>query len=368
MAKLRVGLLFGGRSVEHEVSLVSATSILGALDPSRYDVTLVAVDKDGRWHLGTPALPATSAALQAAVEGDEVDVPVAPGRQTLIPVAGGDSKSGQTLDVIIPVIHGRGGEDGSLQGLLELAGIPYVGSGVLGSAIQMDKDVAKRLLRAAGLPVTPGSCVRSHELGAAEAVVDALIEAHGPSLFVKPANQGSSVGISKVERREDLLPALRDAARYDTKILVERAIDAREIEVALLGNDPIEASIPGEIRTRHAFYDYDAKYVDDATELLIPAPIDESLAEEMRRLAVEAAVALESAGLARVDFLLERDTEKIFINEVNSIPGFTQGSMYPLLWQASGIPYPTLLDRLIELALERHRINAALETRYEPTR
>jgi D-alanine-D-alanine ligase len=232
----------------------------------------------------------------------------------------------------------------------------------------MDKDVAKRLLGAAGLPVTPGVCVRSHQLGDGEALASAVIEELGSSLFVKPANQGSSVGISKVERREDLLPALLDAARYDTKILVECAIDAREIEVALLGNDPIEASIPGEIRTRHAFYDYDAKYVDDATELLIPAPIDDSLAEEMRRLAVEATAVLEGAGLARVDFLLERNSEKIFINEVNSIPGFTQGSMYPMLWQASGIPYPALLDRLIELALERHRIHAALETRYEPTR
>jgi D-alanine-D-alanine ligase len=368
MAKLRVALLFGGRSVEHEVSLVSAASILGALDPSRYEVTLVAVDVDGRWHLGDPALPPTLATLKSAVHGDEVDLPVAPGQHTLIPVGENAGKGGHTLDVVIPVIHGRGGEDGSLQGLLELAGIPYVGSGVLGSAIQMDKDIAKRLLSAVGLPVTPGVCVRSHQLGDGEALASAVIEELGSSLFVKPANQGSSVGISKVERREELLPALIDAARYDTKILVERAIDAREIEVALLGNDPIEASVPGEIRTRHAFYDYEAKYVDDATELLIPAPIDDNVAEEMRRLAVDAAVALEAAGLARVDFLLERDTEKIFINEVNSIPGFTKGSMYPLLWQASGIPYPALLDRLIELALERHRITAALETRYEPTR
>ena len=368
MDKLRVALLFGGRSVEHEVSLVSAASILGALDPSRYEVTLVAVDTDGHWHLGDPALPPSPAALQAAVKGEEVDLPVAPGEHTLIPVGEADLKSGRTFDVIFPVIHGRGGEDGSLQGLLELAGIPYVGAGVLGSAIQMDKEVSKRLLAAAGLPVTPGTCVRANQLGDGAAVVDALVEELGTSVFVKPANQGSSVGISKVESREDLLPALRDAARYDTKILVERAIDAREIEVALLGNDPIEASIPGEIRTRNAFYDYDAKYVDDATELLIPAPVDESLANELRRLAVGAAVALESAGLARVDFLLERDTDQIFINEVNSIPGFTQGSMYPLLWQATGIPYPALLDRLIELALERHQINAALETRYEPTR
>jgi D-alanine-D-alanine ligase len=368
MAKLRVALLFGGRSVEHEVSIVSATSILAALDPSRYDVTLVAVDADGRWHLGDPALPPGPAALKEAVRGAEVDLPVAPGQNTLIPVADGTPKSPHTIDVIFPVIHGRGGEDGSLQGLLELAGLPYVGSGVLGSAIQMDKDVAKRLLRAAGLPVTPSVCVRSHQLGKGAALVEDLIEELGSSLFVKPANQGSSVGISKVESRNDLLPALREAARYDTKILVERAIDAREIEVALLGNDPIEASIPGEIRTRHAFYDYDAKYADPATELLIPAPIDDRLAEEVRRLAVAAVVALEGAGLARVDFLLDRNSEEIFINEVNSIPGFTKGSMYPLLWQASGISYAALLDRLIELALERHRISAALETRYEPTR
>ncbi|MBW2542232.1 MAG: D-alanine--D-alanine ligase, partial [Deltaproteobacteria bacterium] len=356
------------RSVEHEVSLVSAASILGALDAARYEVTPVAVDPDGHWRLGDPSLPPGPDALQAAVVGEEVDLPVAPGTHTLIPVGGANPKSGPTFDVVFPVIHGRGGEDGSLQGLLELAGIPYVGAGVLGSAIQMDKEVAKRLLAAANLPVTPGTCVRANRLGDGAAVADALIGEFGESLFVKPANQGSSVGISKVQRREDLLPALRDAARYDTKILVERAIDAREIEVALLGNDPIEASIPGEIRTRHEFYDYDAKYVDDATELLIPAPIDDAIADEMRRLAIAAAVTLESAGLARVDFLLERDTNCIFINEVNSIPGFTQVSMYPLLWQATGIPYPALLDRLIELALERHRTNAALETRYEPTR
>ncbi|HXV36567.1 MAG TPA: D-alanine--D-alanine ligase family protein [Myxococcota bacterium] len=368
MAKLRVGLLFGGRSVEHEVSLVSATSILGALDSTRYDVTLVAVDPDGRWHLGPPELPATLAALKSVVHGEEVDLPATPGRSTLIPVDESSSVGAAKLDVIFPVIHGRGGEDGALQGLLELAGIPYVGAGVLGSALQMDKEVSKRLLRAADLPVAPWRCVRAHELRAGDAIADSLIDALGLPLFVKPANQGSSVGISKVARREQLLRALREAARYDTKILAERAIDAREIEVALLGNDPIEASIPGEIRTPHEFYDYDAKYLAKDTELLIPAPIDDALAQRVRRLAVDAMVALEGAGMARVDFLLDRHSGEVFINEVNSIPGFTKGSMYPLLWQASGLSYAALLDRLIELALERHEIGTALETRYDPTR
>jgi D-alanine-D-alanine ligase len=359
MEKLRVGLLFGGRSVEHEVSITSATSILGALDPSRYEVTLVAVDHDGRWHLGPAA-----ESLAAAVQGEEVHLPAVPGEQTIVSSEDPVRNPGRELDVIFPVIHGRGGEDGSLQGLLELAGVPYVGSGVLGSALQMDKEVTKRLLAAADLPVTPWVCVRTRELGDAAAVVERILDEIGLPLFVKPANQGSSVGISRVDDREALIPALRSAARFDTKILAERAIDGREIEVALLGNDPIEASVPGEICTRNEFYDYKAKYLDDNTELLVPAPLDEEQTERARQLALKATVVLEGAGLARVDFLLERSTNRFFINEVNSIPGFTSKSMYPLLWESSGVSYPALLDRLIELALERHRVTNALETRY----
>jgi D-alanine-D-alanine ligase len=363
MQKLRVGLLFGGRSVEHEVSLVSATSILKALDPNHYDITLIAVAPDGRWHLGTPALPP-----EAALAGEEVELPAAPGTRALRSVSQRDLGPTADLDVIFPVIHGRGGEDGSLQGLLEMAGVPYVGSGVLGSALQMDKEVAKRLLAAAGLPVVPWVAVRSGELPtSASAVAERAVAELGLPLFVKPANLGSSVGISRVAERGELIPALREAARYDTKILVERGLDAREIEVALLGNDPVEASVPGEIRTDHEFYDYEAKYADETTDLIVPAPLSEAQTQRVRRLAKGAMQVLEGAGLARVDFLLERDTEEFFVNEVNSLPGFTEVSMYPRLWEASGLPYPALLDRLIELALERHRERSALETVYRRT-
>ncbi len=364
MDRLRVGLLFGGRSVEHEVSIASATSILKALDPTRYAVTLVAIGQDGRWHLGTPAL-----APETTVEGVEVSLPAAPGAHTMIAMSGATPEGGGVdLDVVFPIVHGQGGEDGSLQGLLEMAGVPYVGSGVLGSAVQMDKEVSKRLLHAAGLPVVPWTLVRARDLrGDAEAAASVALEAIGLPAFVKPANLGSSVGISKVDTPATLLPALEDAARYDAKIVVERAVDAREIEVALLGNDPIEASLPGEIRTRRDWYDYEAKYVDEDTELLVPAPLSDEQTQEARRIAVEAGTVLECAGMGRVDMLLERRSGALYVNEVNSLPGFTEGSMYPRLWRGSGLPYPALLDRLIELAIERHRARAALETTYRRT-
>lgn len=358
MTKLRVGLLFGGRSVEHEVSVASAASIHQALDPTRYDITLIAVDREGRWHLGQPEIP-----LEATVKGAVVNLRAAPGDGHLLPVEPGSKDFGARLDVILPIIHGRGGEDGSLQGLLELAGVPYVGSGILGSALQMDKETSKRLLQAAGLPVLPGVLVRSRRLEThPDEVSRRVLEEIGLPLFVKPANQGSSVGIHKVSESAQLLPALRDAARYDTKVLCERGIDAREIEVAVLGIDPIEASVPGEIRTEREFYDYEAKYVDKETKLLVPAPLDDEQTRKVRKLAVDAMMALEGEGMGRVDFLLERDTGHFYINEVNSLPGFTEASMYPRLWEASGLPYPALLDRLIELALERHQERSQLET------
>jgi D-alanine-D-alanine ligase len=358
MAKLRVGLVYGGRSVEHEVSIASATSILRNLDPSRYEVWLIAIDHGGAWRVGAPGT-----SLEGAMaRGADVMLPPTPAANALRPVAGGDAVA---VDVLFPIVHGHGGEDGSLQGLLELAGLPYVGSGVAGSAIQMDKEIAKRLLDAAGLLVSPWRVVQTHEFardpkGVATRVADEL----GFPVFVKPANSGSSVGIQKVTQLHSLPRALAEASRYDTKLLVETAIDAREIEVAVLGNEEPEASIPGEIRTRRDFYDYEAKYVDESTELLVPAPLSEAESDTVRDLAIRAYRCLEGAGLGRVDFLMERSTGAFYLNELNSLPGFTEVSMYPRLWEATGLPYPQLLDRLIELAIERHRRRVALETTF----
>jgi D-alanine-D-alanine ligase len=358
MAKVRVGIVYGGRSVEHEVSISSATSILQALDPSRYDVSLIAISHDGRWHIGGPQmLPA------AVVQAPEVTLPAIPGERTLVSSA--DGKPAAQLDVIVPIVHGTGGEDGCLQGFLELAGVPYVGSGVLGSAIQMDKDVSKRLLQSAGVPVVPWVTVRKHELASIEQLVDRILHSIGLPCFVKPANTGSSVGISKVKARAELAPALREAVRYDEKVLIEQAVDAREIEIAVLGNERPEASVPGEIIPHKEWYDYEAKYVDERTELIVPARVSEAVAAELQRLAVLAFTTLEGAGLARVDFFVEKATDRIWLNELNSLPGFTEVSMYPRLWQASGLPYPALLDRLIELALERGRGREKLEREYK---
>jgi D-alanine-D-alanine ligase len=369
MARIRIGLLFGGRSVEHEVSLSSATSIFHALDPDKYDVTLIAVDPEGRWRIGAgpELLP------EKAVTGDEVRLPAVPGANLVaLGPAGtpgapaGEGADPSPIDVVFPIIHGRGGEDGSLQGLLDLAEIPYVGSGVLSSAVQMDKDVAKRLLKVAGLPVVPDVVLRGADIAegrraAAQAAIDSL----GLPVFVKPANSGSSVGISKATDLGSLLEAIATAARYDTKVVIEKAIDAREVEVAVLGNDCPEASVPGEIVPSHEFYDYESKYLDESTELRIPAPIPEDLGKRIRSMAIEAFQALEGEGIARVDFFVERETGDLYINELNSLPGFTESSMFPRLWAASGLSYPALLDRMIELAVERAERRARLETRFQ---
>ena len=359
MGKIRVGLLFGGRSVEHEVSLSSATSIFQALDRDRYEILLIAVDHEGRWRLGSgpDLLP------EKALHGPEVRLPALPGG-ALLPVT---QEAPRELDVVFPIIHGRGGEDGQLQGLLELAELPYVGSGVLSSAVQMDKDVARRLLAASSLPVVSDVVLRAADLATAEgrrsAAKAALDSLDGP-VFVKPANSGSSVGISKAKDLPELLGAIEEAARFDTKVVIEKAIEAREIEVAVLGNACPEASVPGEIVPTHEFYDYEAKYLRENTELLVPAPLSEELGNRIRGLALEAFQALEGEGIARVDFFLEKQTGEIYINELNSLPGFTQSSMFPRLWAASGLPYPALLDRMIELAFERHDRRSKLVTRY----
>ena len=365
MEKLRIGLIFGGRSVEHDVSIVSATSILGALDPERYDVSLIGVDPEGAWHLSAPRaelreslreprviLPATSGSAQLELDPREAGRPE-------------DFSLLQRIDVIFPIIHGKGGEDGSLQGLLELADLPYVGSGVLSTALQMDKDLAKRMLSQAGLPVTPWLTFGAAELESlgGPAAADRIAAELGLPVYIKPANSGSSIGIARAADRAEVIAALGDALRYDRKVIAEIAIDGREIEVAVLGNDFPEASVPGEIRAHSAFYDYDAKYRDDSTELLIPADLDEEQTQSLREMAVAAFRTLGGEGMARVDFLVDRESRAHYINELNSHPGFTEVSMYPKLWEATGLPYPKLLDRLIELAIERHAQKSKLETR-----
>ena len=362
VSKLRVGVIFGGRSVEHEVSIVSANSVLRALDPARYEIRLIAVGHDGRWRLGAPgALP------ESVAGGAEVALPAAPGGGALHAVESGALRAvagdpAAQLDVVLPLVHGTGGEDGCLQGLLELAGLPYVGAGVLGSALQMDKDAAKRLLRAADVPVLDWVALRSAALRADEAgAVELVLREIGLPAFVKPANSGSSVGIARVQSREELPGALHEAARYDLKLIVERAIPAREIEVALLGNESPEASVPGEIIPAAEWYDYQAKYADQRTRLVVPADLPPALCERMRQLSLTAFRVLEGAGMARADFLLHRETGALYLSELNSLPGFTEGSMFPKLWQATGLSYPALLDRLIALALERAAATTALQ-------
>jgi D-alanine-D-alanine ligase len=375
--KLRVGILFGGRSGEHEVSLTSATSVLQALDPAKYDVVLIGITRQGRW-LVSPAAERESTRPDAASlgnvleKGKPVTPSVDPSRPGLIPLDSPpppEGPGGLTVDVVFPVLHGTFGEDGTVQGLFELAGVPYVGAGVLGSAAGMDKDVMKKLFRDAGLPVVPWVLLwRSEwqqEPGRARWRVEKEI---GYPLFVKPANLGSSVGISKVIRRRELAAALDLAAQYDQKILVEEAVDAREIECAVLGNDHPEASVPGEVIPVNEFYDYEAKYLKEGSELIIPAKLTGHQTRQVQQLALGAFQAIDCAGMARVDFLLDRQTGRVFVNEINTIPGFTPISMYPKLWEASGIPYPRLVDRLIELALERQREKCRTRFRYEPGR
>lgn len=382
MRKLRVGVLFGGRSGEHEVSLLSAASVLKAIDPEKYEVVPIGITKQGQWvspahaekllrgedlpeesgrHLraGDPQTTASAAVL---AKGEAVIVPPVPESDSLVPF---ESKAhaadhGINVDVIFPVLHGTFGEDGTIQGLLELADIPYVGAGVLGSAAGMDKDVMKRLFAAAGLAIVKHvTFLRSQWESDSRKITKEIERKLKYPVFVKPANLGSSVGISKVHDRKELGSAVETAAGFDRKIIAEQGVGgkkqkARELEVSVLGNDEPQASIVGEIVPSAEFYDYSAKYLDEGSQLLIPAKITRKQMKQVQEMAVRAFQAVDCSGLARVDFLMDPKSGKIYLNEINTMPGFTSISMYPKLWAASGVAYPELIDRLLQLALERH--------------
>lgn len=398
MTKPRIGILFGGRSGEHEVSLLSAASVLNAIDRTQYDVQLIGIAKDGRWltstaaerllaspqpdahHLraGDPDATASAAVIEHGTSVTLSPVPThtasshvvssqpQPGRSSLATLQS-DAEKSLAVDVIFPVLHGTFGEDGTVQGLLELADIAYVGSGVLGSAAGMDKDVMKRLFTAAKLPITKYVTLLRADWKKNSRRAIAQVEATlRYPVFVKPANLGSSVGISKVHDRKQLAPAIDLAASFDRKIVIEQGVGgkrgkARELEVAILGNDDPIASVVGEIIPCKEFYDYDAKYLSEGSEPIIPAPLTKAETKRVQQMAIAAFQACECSGMARVDFLMEpgpstaAKPRKIYINEINTLPGFTAISMYPKLWAASGLPYPKLIDRLIALAQQRHR-------------
>lgn len=365
---IRVGVIFGGRSAEHEVSLVSATSVMNALDRKKYEVIPIGISHEGRWLSSGEALRLLKERVDLRNEPEHILVPD-PRKQGLVPLQHSSSAvTSRGVDVVFPVLHGPHGEDGTIQGLLELADIPYVGSGVLGSAVGMDKVVQKQLLRQAGLPVTPDLWFLHDEFGREQKKIIASIEKKlRYPCFVKPANMGSSVGISKAHNRKELIAAIHLAGEFDRKILVERGISkAREIECSVLGNEKPVASVPGEIIPSNEFYDYDAKYVDGKSRAEIPAKLPKGVIKKIQAYSVHAFRVLDGAGMARVDFLLQKNGSTIYLNEVNTIPGFTSISMYPKLWQASGLSYPELLDRLITLALERHEAKKRLKTTYQP--
>ena len=354
MKRLRVGVLYGGRSGEHEVSLASAASVFANLDRTRYEPVPIRIEKDGRWILGAPAPTAISAA----------DVLQQNRSVALEPVEPTSAIDRRVVDVVFPVLHGPYGEDGTVQGLLELANVPYVGAGVLGSAVGMDKVVMKKLFAADGLPIVPYVALLRPEWTGDRAGLTARVERElGYPVFVKPANLGSSVGISKARSTQELIAAVALALEFDRKVVIEAGVpNAREIECAVLGNDDPQASVPGEVIPSREFYDYEAKYLDDGSKILIPAPLTEAQAAEIRQLAIQAFRAVDGAGMSRVDFLMAGDSGALYLNEVNTIPGFTTISMYPKMWEASGLPYADLLDRLITLAIERHTERQQLKT------
>jgi len=403
MKKLRVGILFGGRSGEHEVSLLSAASVVDAIDKTKYEVVPIGITKQGRWVVAGHAEqllrsgnggtheprhlragdPETTPGAALLKKGEAIIVPPVPSEDhatgSLVPFEteaamatahGGSSTTSMqvrrpadhavAVDVIFPVLHGTFGEDGTIQGLLELADIPYVGAGVLGSAAGMDKDIMKQLFRSAGLPIVKHVTVLRHDWQTDPKRVQRLIESKLKyPVFVKPANLGSSVGISKAHDRSELAGAMNTAAEFDRKIVIEQGVGgkhgkARELECSVLGNDVPEASVAGEVVPGKEFYDYAAKYLEEGSDLLIPAPLTKAQMKQVQTMAIKAFQAVDCSGLARVDFLMDPKSKKIYVNEINTMPGFTAISMYPKLWAASGVAYPKLIDRLIQLGLERH--------------
>ena len=375
-------MLYGGRSGEHEVSLASAAAVFGNLDRKRYEPVAIRIEKDGRWSIAErpPTMMSAGEVIEQARldsarpsrAGREVHLVAHPSDNTILSIdrsreseaAGQAVVTGLNLDVIFPVLHGPYGEDGTIQGLLELANVPYVGAGVLASSVGMDKGMMKVVFASHGLPVGAYTVVRGVDWARQREETLTAIEQHlGYPVFVKPANLGSSVGISKAKDRAALIEAMELAGSFDRRIIVEAAVpEAREIECAVLGNDDPEASVPGEVIPSREFYDYEAKYIDSGSRTIIPADLPPALTERVRRLSIEAFQAIDCAGMARVDFLLSRKDDTIYVNEVNTIPGFTTISMYSKMWAASGVSYPELLDRLIALAVERHAAKQGLRT------
>ncbi|MEK0312704.1 D-alanine--D-alanine ligase [Cohnella sp. 56] len=364
--KIRVGLVYGGRSGEHEVSLQTALAVLKAFDYDKYELIPFYITKEGRWRSG-PLLEASPAAVaelqfepraadpEEAPASDSSLLPLMQGMSERALAAGGESGGIGSVDVVFPLLHGTFGEDGTIQGLFEMANLPYVGAGVLASSVGMDKAAMKTMFAAAGLPqVGYRFFTRFNWNKEREAILDGIEEGIGYPSFVKPANLGSSVGISKARNREELIAAVEEALRYDRKVIVEQFVDAREIEVAVLGNDEPRASVAGEIVSSNEFYDYKAKYIDGKSAMIIPADIAEETSLSVREMAVRAFLAIDGTGLCRADFFMRRSDGALFINEVNTMPGFTPFSMYPLLWQETGVSYRELLDTLIELAIARH--------------
>jgi D-alanine-D-alanine ligase len=358
--KLKVGILFGGKSAEHEVSLQSAKNVYDAIDREKYEPVLIGIDKDGRWLLSDESrflLDAEDPRRIRLNPSSDVVALVPHGKGTIENLSA--AKNHKAIDVVFPILHGPFGEDGTVQGLLKLADVPFVGAGVLASAVGMDKDVMKRVLRDANLPIGKFRSFRS-----GERILDykALCDDLGSPFFIKPANMGSSVGVNKVHNIEEFLPALNNAFEYDTKVIIEEFIQGRELECSVLGNNEVEASVPGEVRPNHEFYSYDAKYIDEkGAALIIPAELPAETSRRVRELAIKVFKALCCEGLARVDFFLKEDGS-VIVNEINTMPGFTRISMYPKLWEASGVSYTELIDRLICLALERFEKEKRLKT------